>query len=275
MKMLTGILKSDSGKIDVDGYEPFRDRIKYTKEIGVVFGQRTQIWWELPVNESFELIKDIYSVDSKIFTENMKLFSQLFNLDTLLAIPVKNLSLGQRMLCDVAAAFVHNPRIVYLDEPTIGLDINIKENIRKLILQINKEIGTTVILTTHDISDIKALCERIIVIDKGSILYDGSLNQIASLLGQLQEIRITLGSSMRNDGLVSSLNAKYSKNELVSVKVDNNNVVIASDSEKISASELLRFIFSVEDVNDIKISDPDVEFVIKKVYSGEYYDNRG
>src|SRR5258708_30119444 len=160
--------------------------------MGVVFGQRTQLWWDLPVIESFKILKEIYRVDQKTFDAHMDLFNDLVGLGALFGQQVRTLSLGQRMLCDITASFLHNPQIVFLDEPTIGLDISVKAKIRGVIQELNRARNTTIILTTHDLGDVEALCQRIIIIDKGKILYDGEAKQVHTLFGAYRTLKLQL-----------------------------------------------------------------------------------
>lgn len=178
IKILSGILTPDCGTVLVDGKIPYRNRIKHVKEIGVVFGQRSQLWWDVPVIDSFELLKDIYSIPDPEYQQSLKELTELLNLSELLRSPTRQLSLGQRMRCEIAASLLHRPRILFLDEPTIGLDAVSKLAVRDFILKQNKIHGTTVILTTHDMQDIEALASRIILIGKGRILMDGTLDDI-------------------------------------------------------------------------------------------------
>ena len=184
IKMLTGLLTPTSGNITVNGIVPNEKRIENNKQIGAVFGQKTQLWWDLPVIESFRLIKKMYDIPEREYRKNLKRFVKILELDDLLEKQVKNLSLGQKMRCEIAATFLHNPKVVYLDEPTIGLDILVKENIRKFIKDINKEKNTTVVLTTHDLNDIEEVCDRIILIDKGNIIYDGDKEKFKDKYGK-------------------------------------------------------------------------------------------
>jgi len=178
IKILSGILTPDSGKCLVDGRVPWKNRIQHVGEIGVVFGQRTQLWWDVPVIDSFELLKDIYSISENTYRSNLDELTELLNLGELLRTPARQLSLGQRMRCEIAASLLHSPRILFLDEPTIGLDAVSKLAVRDFIKKQNEVHGTTVILTTHDMQDIEALTKRIILIGKGKILMDGTLNDI-------------------------------------------------------------------------------------------------
>ena len=184
IKMLTGLLTPTSGEIVVNGLVPNEKRIQNNKNIGAVFGQKTQLWWDLPVIESFRLIKKMFKIPENEYRKNLKRFTEILDLEDLLDKQVKNLSLGQKMRCEIAATFLHNPKIVYLDEPTIGLDVFVKENIRKFIKEINKEKKTTVILTTHDLKDIEDVCDRIILLDRGQIIYDGEKQKFKDIYGK-------------------------------------------------------------------------------------------
>jgi len=178
IKILSGILTPDSGTVLVDGRIPYKDRIEHVRQIGVVFGQRSQLWWDVPVIDSFELLKDIYSISDNVYRNNLEELTELLNLQELLRSPARQLSLGQRMRCEIAASLLHGPRILFLDEPTIGLDAVSKLAVREFIKKQNEIHNTTVILTTHDMQDIEALSKRIIMIGKGSILLDGTLEDI-------------------------------------------------------------------------------------------------
>lgn len=178
IKVLSGILTPDSGICQVDGRTPWKERTRHVKEIGVVFGQRSQLWWDVPVNDSFELLKEIYSIPSPVYRKNVDELTELLNLQQLLRTPTRQLSLGQRMRCEIAASLLHDPKIIFLDEPTIGLDAVSKLAVRDFIKRLNQERHTTVILTTHDMQDIEALASRIILIGKGQVLLDGGLEDI-------------------------------------------------------------------------------------------------
>ena len=178
IKVLSGILTPDSGQCLVNGRTPWKDRVAHVKEIGVVFGQRSQLWWDVPVADSFELLKEIYTVPAAIYRENLEELTQLLDLGDLLRTPARQLSLGQRMRCEIAASLLHSPKILFLDEPTIGLDAVSKLAVRDFILRLNRERGTTVLLTTHDMQDIEALASRVLLIGRGKILLDGTLEDI-------------------------------------------------------------------------------------------------
>jgi len=178
IKILSGILTPDGGKVLVDGRVPYKDRIRHVRQIGVVFGQRSQLWWDVPVIDSFELLKDIYSISPQQYKQNLDELTELLNLGELLRSPTRQLSLGQRMRCEIAASLLHDPKILFLDEPTIGLDAVSKLAVREFIRKRNQMHGTTVLLTTHDMQDIEALSDRIILIGKGEILMDGTLDDV-------------------------------------------------------------------------------------------------
>ena len=180
IKILSGILTPDSGSCTIDGRSPWKNRIEHVRNIGVVFGQRTQLWWDIPVIDSYELLRDIYSIPQAVYTRNLEELTELLQLAELLKTPTRQLSLGQRMRCEIAASLLHAPRLLFLDEPTIGLDAVSKLAVREFVQRMNREHGTTVILTTHDMQDIEALAKRVILIGRGRILLDGTLEDIRS-----------------------------------------------------------------------------------------------
>ncbi|WP_127579037.1 ABC transporter ATP-binding protein [Paenibacillus koleovorans] len=190
IKIMSGILVPDSGKCSIMGYTPWENRVRYVRHIGVVFGQRTQLWWDVPVIDSFELLRDIYKVPHQEYKSNVELLIETLDLQAIIGTPVRQLSLGQRMRCEIAASLLHNPSILFLDEPTIGLDAVSKIAVRRFIQTINKEKGVTIILTTHDMQDIEALADRILLIGKGSLLYDGSLQTLRSRFGSNKTVTI-------------------------------------------------------------------------------------
>lgn len=180
IKIMCGILTPDSGNCLVDGRVPWRDRIEHVSKIGVVFGQRSQLWWDVPVLDSFELIRDIYQINEQTYKRNLKQLTELLNIDEIIKTPARSLSLGQRMRCEIAASLLHNPKILFLDEPTIGLDAVSKIAVRQFIKNLNTQFGTTIILTTHDMQDIEILANRIILIGKGKVLLDGNISDLKS-----------------------------------------------------------------------------------------------
>ncbi len=257
VKMLTGILEPSSGNIEVDGRDPHRHRKKNAMNIGVVFGQKTQLWWDLPVKESFKLLKEIYEVEDEAYDERIEEFNEVLQLDEFWDQPVRKLSLGQKMRCELAAAFLHHPKIVYLDEPTIGLDVAVKERIRDFIRKMNQQKDITVMLTTHDIGDIEDLCDRIVVLDAGKKIYDGSLDK---LVNRFSSRRLVMQINRPEDFELDVDGVKEIKNTEEGLEV-------VFDREIISASDLMRIILEDYDVQDFQIREPDIEEVVKKVYN--------
>lgn len=262
IKMLTGILTPTSGKVTVNGLVPTKDRIKNNMKIGAVFGQRTQLWWDIPVVESYKLIQKIYEIPLKDYQENIEYFSETLNLKELLHVPVRQLSLGQKMRCEIAAAFMHNPKIVYLDEPTIGLDFMVKEKIRKFIKQLNKERNTTVILTTHDLQDIEEICSRIIIIDKGLIMFDGELEQIRKDFSKFSLANI-LVKEITPD-LLKFLTKSNPSFKLESI--DENTLNINFDKSKITIAGIFEKLSKYTTILDLCIQDISIENIVKALY---------
>lgn len=266
IKMMTGILTPTSGEIIVDGIVPYKEREKNAMNIGVVFGQRTQLWWDLALRETFDILKDIYSISDIDFGRSMKFLNDVLELEEFIDRPVRTLSLGQRMRADLAASLIHNPKILYLDEPTIGLDIVVKENVRKAIKRINKEFGTTVILTTHDLSDIEELCERIIIIDKGKKIYDGSLDKIKERFGYITTLDISFKNKEENINFESLRSLfKIGKDDL-KLKLDGEKISIKYNKNIITSSDILYKLMQKIYVNDFKILESSIEDIIKKIY---------
>lgn len=255
VKMLTGILEPTSGKIEVDGRNPNKERKKNAMNIGVVFGQKTQLWWDLPVRESFKLLKEIYEVSDQDYEERIDEFDEVLQLSDFWDQPVRKLSLGQKMRCELAAAFLHHPKIVYLDEPTIGLDVAVKERIRDFIRKMNEEKNITVMLTTHDIDDIEDLCDRIVVLDEGKKIYDGQLD---SLVNRFSSRRLVLET---DDTIELDIEG------VQDIQTPNGQVEIVFDRETISASDLMREVLDRYSVSDFQIREPDIESVVKKIYN--------
>ena len=257
VKMLTGILEPSSGKIEVDGRNPHKQRKKNAMNIGVVFGQKTQLWWDLPVKESFRLLKEIYEVSDEAYDERIEEFDEVLQLSDFWDQPVRKLSLGQKMRCELAASFLHHPKIVYLDEPTIGLDVAVKERIRDFIKKMNREEDITVMLTTHDIDDIEDLCERIIVLDEGRKIYDGKLE---SLVNRFTSRRLVMDTR-------STESIDLDLGGIKEIEQDDGHIEIVFDREVISASDLMREVLERYDVLDFQIKEPDIESVVKKIYN--------
>lgn len=269
IKMLIGVLQPTAGEISVKGFAPYKERRQYVKHIGVVMGQRTQLWWDLPVIESFKLLRDIYDVPKGDYEENLQLFSELVGLDKQFMKPVRTLSLGQRMLCDLAASFLHNPPVIFLDEPTIGLDVGIKYKLRKIIKDLNKLKKTTILLTTHDVGDIEELSKRIILIDKGNILYDGSLERFNTSFGAYRTLRLDLSShtDLNHDLLRSRLTTEFTHVDNIA-EGENGWFDITIDQDKVPMLDMLNHLMKQYNVRDLKIEEIKMEQVIQKVYDG-------
>ena len=271
IKMMTGILKPTSGVIEVNSRPPYDNRIRQAQIMGVVFGQRSQLWWDLPVIESFKILKEIYKVDQKTFDRHMSMFNDLVGLSSLYSQQVRTLSLGQRMLCDITASFLHNPQVVFLDEPTIGLDISIKAKIRSVIKELNDERNTTIILTTHDLGDVEALCERIIIIDKGKILYDGDIKKVNALFGAYRTLKLQIDNfnattiQVLNDKLCDrfGVNAGITVAETEEFWTD-----VTIDQARTPLSDVLSFVISNFKVDDVRIVEISMENVVRRVYDG-------
>lgn len=261
IKMMTGILEPTSGEILVGGNVPYQNRTKNAQEIGVVFGQRSQLWWALPLIESFKILKDIYGVSDEDYNNMLTLYKSLVDIEPLLHKPVRQMSLGQRTLSDILAAFLHNPKIVFLDEPTIGLDVSMKAKIRTLIHALNKEKNTTVILTTHDMGDVDALCERIVIIDKGKMLYDNDIEHLKNFFGSYRTLKIRIDGDLKQQ-------AEKIQHELsgFSVSADNEWISILVDEEKSKVMELLSQLQKSYEIRDMQLEEISTEEVIKKIY---------
>ena len=256
IKMLTGILVPTSGHIDVMGLTPYRHRKENTRRIGVVFGQRTQLWWDLPVIDSFELLKHIYEIPQNLYKQNLEFFSELLQLRPFLSTPVRRLSLGQRMRCDLTAALLHDPEILYLDEPTIGLDVVAKEQVRQFLREVNAERQVTVILTTHDLNDVEQVCQRLIIIDSGKIIYDGGIDALKKRYGKTRMLIVDLAQG-------------YSDIQLEGVDLirrDGNRIWLAFDRDTISASEVITQLTAQYEIQDLTISEPEIEEIVRRIY---------
>ena len=259
IKILSGILTPDSGQCTVLGKIPYKDRINYVKDIGVVFGQRTQLWWDLPVIDSFELLKDIYKIPIVDYIRIKKELIDWLNLGSFINNPVRQLSLGQKMRCELAASLLHSPKMLFLDEPTIGLDAVSKLAVREFIKKLNKERGVTVILTTHDMDDIESLCSRVIVIGKGQILSDGTLKSLRNKVSN--ERRLILDFDKGNSGLSIA--------GTTVVKEEPNRLVIDFNPDIITTADLIAFLSTKYNIKDIIIENPPIEEVIAELY-GEW-----
>lgn len=264
IKMLTGLLTPTSGEVIVNKLKPYKSRIENNKNIGAVFGQKTQLWWDLPVIESFRLIKKMYKIPEGEYRKNLKKFTEILELDELLEKQVKNLSLGQKMRCEIAAAFLHNPKIVYLDEPTIGLDVLVKENIRKFIKEINKEKNVTVILTTHDLKDIEDVCDRIILLDKGQIIYDGSKQKFKDTYGKyvIAEFAIKDKNITINDNVML--------NGVEILEETENRIKLKFKHEETTIVKVMEQISNYCKIEDIHMKEAELEDILKEIYKGAH-----
>lgn len=263
IKMMTGVLEPSSGSIIVNGNEPYKNRSENAKNIGVVFGQRTQLWWALPLIESFNILKEIYSIKTETYNEMLELYRSLIDIEDLLRKPVRQMSLGQRTLSDILAAFLHNPEIVYLDEPTIGLDVSMKSKIRELIYQLNQLKKTTVILTTHDMGDVDALCRRIIIIDKGKLLYDDDIEDLKNFFGSYRTLKIRpLDFS---EELAEKFKEEYPEYIITG---DDSWISILVDENKTTVMDTLNHIQNKYVVRDMQLQVISTEDIIKKIYEG-------
>ncbi len=264
IKMLTGILVPTSGDAVSNGFIPYQQRRQYVKTIGVVFGQRTQLWWDIAVIESFKLLRRIYDVSQRDFDQRMELFHHILSIRDYLHTPVRKLSLGERMRCDLAAALLHNPPILFLDEPTIGLDVVAKDHIRQFLREINQRYSTTVLLTTHDLDDIEELCRRIMIIDHGRLLYDGPLDLLKQKLLRFKLIKFVL-----KDGEQVARLAQLERDGLALERVDELTRRIRFDRTRFSTDELIRRILAAVEVRDLLIEDEDIEEIVKRIYAGD------
>lgn len=264
IKMLTGILLPTSGKISVNGLDPHQNRIENTKNIGVVFGQRTQLWWDIPIIESFKLLKDIYEIPGPMYKKNLEIFCDILGMEQFIHQPARKLSLGQRMRADIAASLLHNPPILYLDEPTIGLDVAVKEKVHEFLNYINKEQKTTILLTSHDLADIEKICDRIIIIDQGTVIYDDTIQKIK---GELISER-KINALIEDTGNV--LEEKLKNLPVTVIREDTNKVSILFSQNEIAAVTILENMLQITGIQDFSIEEPGLEQLIKKVYNGTF-----
>ena len=261
IKMMTGVQEPTSGQISNGGNAPYQKRTRNAQEIGVVFGQRTQLWWALPLVESFRILKDIYQISDGDYNSMLELYQSLVDIEPLLHKPVRQMSLGQRTLSDILAAFLHNPKIVFLDEPTIGLDDSMKAKIRTLIHALNQEKNTTVILTTHDMGDVDALCRRIIIIDKGKMLYDNDIEHLKGFFGSYRTLKIRIDGDMRH-------HAERIQKEFpaFSVSADEEWISILVDEDRTKVIDVLGQLQKFHSIRDMQLEEISTEEVIKKIY---------
>ena len=260
IKMLIGILVPSSGAIDVNGVIPFKHRELNARRIGVVFGQRTQLWWDIPLSETLSLMRYVYDVPEQQYQENLKIFADILAIDKFIHTPVRQLSLGQRVRADISVALLHNPDILYLDEPTIGLDVVVKERIREFILEVNKKRNTTVILATHDMSDIERLSSRVMVINTGKLVYDGNLDTLKKRYGSEEMIVAELANKIEDTSELTGMGVDE-------IKYQDNKITIKYDSLKINSSTVLKWLIDKAETKDISIKVTPIEDVIRKMYA--------
>lgn len=269
IKMLTGILTPTSGYCRINGQIPQENRKKYVKEIGVVFGQRTQLWWDLPLTETYAVLKEIYEIPDDRFKKRMEFLNEVLDLQDFIKSPVRTLSLGQRMRADIAASMLHSPKVLFLDEPTIGLDVVVKDNIRKAIAKLNKEEKTTVVLTTHDLNDIELLCKRIVMIDKGKNVFDGNLHELKSKYGQMRELCFETDNAPDSMKKLNYLEHFNTDIDNILVSNDGNMVSVRFNSDLVPVAAMLDYTLSKVNVSDINVKDADIEEIIRRLYKQE------
>lgn len=259
IKMMCGILYPTSGDVTVNGMYFDNDRQKINREMGVVFGQKTQLWWDIPLIETFKILKSIYEVPDDEYNERFEYLCELLDMKPFLTQTVRSLSLGQRMRADFAAALIHSPKIVYLDEPTIGLDVLVKDKIRSAIKELNKKYNITVILTTHDMKDIEELCNRIIIIDNGRILYDGSLANIKYRFGNTKTVFIPSNIHINEEELLSKFTGTM-------VKKQDEKIAIKFSLNEVDLDDMLLYLINTYHIKDFKIEDISIEDITKQLY---------
>ncbi|HGH9596668.1 TPA: ATP-binding cassette domain-containing protein [Streptococcus pyogenes] len=263
IKMLTGILKPTSGYCRINGKIPQDNRQDYVRDIGAVFGQRTQLWWDLALQETYVVLKEIYDVPEKAFRKRMDFLNEVLDLNEFIKDPVRTLSLGQWMRADIAASLLHNPKVLFLDEPTIGLDVSVKDNIRRTITQINQEEETTILLTTHDLSDIEQLCDRIIMIDKGQEIFDGTVTQLKQSFGKMKSLSFELkpGQEQVVSQFMGLPDITVERHEL--------SLDIQYDSSRYQTADIIQKTMADFAVRDLKMTDVDIEDIVRRFYRKE------
>lgn len=263
IKMLTGILEPTAGELKVNGFHPHREREKFVRTIGVVFGQRSQLWWDIAVQESFRLLQKVYRIPEEQYQKHLKRMIEVMEIGDLLNQPVRKLSLGQRMRCELIAALLHQPSLLFLDEPTIGLDVLVKNNIRNFLKEINREFQTTILLTTHDLSDIEALCSRVIVLDKGKIIYDGDLEQLRKKWGSGKKIHLEVAEDLSMEQL-----KQYTKDLSVTWTKESDRKVTATLDNGIPVSKVLSSLVDRISIQEVQIEEDSTEEIVRKIYQG-------
>ncbi len=267
VKLLTGILVPTTGEVTVCGIHPYEQRQENARNIGVVFGQRTQLWWDIPVIESLRMLGDIYDIPARDFEKTFDELGEVLDLGPLLPVPARQLSLGQRMRCDLAASLIHSPPVLYLDEPTIGLDVSVKARFREFIKYMHRERGLTVMLTSHDVGDIEELCPRMIMIDQGNIIYDGAFAEVTRRFGWEQKVVLTLDheSDHARPQAVSAL----SRHDHASVEqTAPTSLTIRFDAREATSGQIIRDVATALPIADISIEETSAESIIRNLYEG-------
>jgi len=258
VKMLSGILVPTSGEVSIDGLSPYKDRKKNAARIGVVFGQKTQLWWDLPVIDTFSLLKHVYRIPNDVFERNLEQYSELLGLNEFMYQPVRQISLGQRMRADIAAALLHDPDVIFFDEPTIGLDISVKDKIRNFLKYINTEKGITMLFTTHDMKDIERVCNKIIIIDKGRVIYNGLLKSIRDTFDVKKLLIIEFQNYYENLDIPG----------LIIIKDEGKKKWLQFERKESQLSDIVSYILNNYSINDLNIVETDIEEIIREIYEG-------
>lgn len=256
LKILTGLLVPSSGEVSADGFTPWAERTRYVARIGAVFGQRTTLWWDLPVIDSFELLRPLYRIPIETYQHNLKHFTDVLEMGPFLQTPVRSLSLGQRMRADLAAALLHEPRLLFLDEPTIGLDVVAKDRIRRFIQDVHQQGRTTIILTTHDLSDVEKLCERVMILDQGKLLYDGYLSSLVERFEEQRSLVVTFAEDYPQVGLPG----------LPEPICEGRQATYLFYSRQNNATELIQQLFQRFKIADLEVRRPELEVTIRRIY---------
>ena len=259
IKMLTGVLTPSSGNVQVFGRDPFEDRKENARQIGVLFGQRSQLWWDLPPEDTFQVLKRVYKIPDSIYRQNMDKYSKILGAEEFLKQPVRQLSLGQRMRAEILAILLHNPKVLFLDEPTIGLDVAVKKQIRNLLRMINQETGATILLTSHDMKDIDSVCERMIVIDKGKLAVDDSVENVKKRYGTKETIEIEVeGEGAEEKKLLFPPQIK--------LVVEGNFIKCSYDLRDINAATVIKEVVGKYRIVDVKVKEADIDDVVEEIY---------
>ncbi len=259
VKILTGVLAASSGSVRVLGRDPFRDRKENTREIGVLFGQRSQLWWDLPPEDTFQVLKRVYKIPEKVYQENLKKYSEILETVDFMMQPVRQLSLGQRMRVEILAILLHNPKILFLDEPTIGLDVAIKKQIRTLLRAINKEAGMTILLTSHDMKDIDSVCDRMIVIDHGEIVVDNTVEQVKKKYGVKETVEIEVEETHKIPEI-------FLFPAQVQCIREGNLIKCSYDRKELNAAAIIQTIMDNYKIVDVKVKAADIDDVVEEIY---------